>query len=495
MKITSLAVAALFFAAALVHAGDDGGEWVAFGTVTDAGGRGVEGAAVRANCGWGTLMPTGNAVTDSGGNYRIAFRPGMRIEGGVGVQYAVISVSKDGYFEKNLCRQGDLLMASSMPGPEERFKSDPARIVLPGQPRRIDFTLLRAASVEVILADEDDKPVSGVKIWIDGDDMPPASGVLSESGPSDAGGRILVPLVPVGFRWRFNISDDLYSELTFASHGRHAVRLRRAVDPDGGFRILHAAFQSWPEGAPRPADQAVSDPPWVGRSDVWCRMRAERIRWAQGDEPVLVAELWNRSGMEVRVPEDQRGWSLEADGRSCSWKGSAGAPFAPLPAGSRSHPVRISLGSSWEGPGGKPLDLAPGKHEIRICAACRHSTGSMGAFSNRVTIEIASSTGAGWSRPDKVKEVYMKAVDAWAAAYKASKPEKRGNVDFQEYLESESRRAGAGGWADFSAKAAASMGPEAWTKAVSELSALMVDRLKRLAEEIQKEAQGGSEGR
>ena len=51
--------------------------WCAKGKVVDATGYPMEGVTITANCGCGTLMPTGSTVSDKEGNYELRFGPGF----------------------------------------------------------------------------------------------------------------------------------------------------------------------------------------------------------------------------------------------------------------------------------------------------------------------------------------------------------------------------------------------------------------------------------
>jgi len=53
-----------------------------------------------------------------------------------------------GYFEKNLNRQGELLLFREEPLPDSPWYARRAQVVLPGQPRKLDFVMLPAAAVE-----------------------------------------------------------------------------------------------------------------------------------------------------------------------------------------------------------------------------------------------------------------------------------------------------------------------------------------------------------
>lgn len=90
--------------------------WNVTGRITDASGSPIAGVEVWAHCGAGTLFRTGQAVSDANGEYDLRFAPGLMFEtDSDGLQAATISPHKSGMIERNLHRQGDLLMANRTP--------------------------------------------------------------------------------------------------------------------------------------------------------------------------------------------------------------------------------------------------------------------------------------------------------------------------------------------------------------------------------------------
>lgn len=176
--------------------------WSVFGNVFDANGKPVAGAKVWASTGIGTLFTTGSAETDEQGRYEFHFGPGVAFEAKdqVQLQAATIMVSKPGYFEKNLSRQGNLMMARKVPETPDwaKRKSD---IILPDLPRHIDFILLPAAHLSGTLIDADAKPLAGYRISLTGDDLPPSSSVVG-STKSDEKGQFKLTEIPTGFKYQ-----------------------------------------------------------------------------------------------------------------------------------------------------------------------------------------------------------------------------------------------------------------------------------------------------
>lgn len=186
--------------------------WVVFGRVTDSEGKGMSGVTVSASCGWGTLMPTASTNSDAQGDYRMTFGPGRawfdeagRVDvaktiEGTGLQAAIIGASKTGYYEKDLGRQGDLRMARELPRPDQHPGIAAESIVLPNQPRRVDFVMLPAASISGRVVEANGKAASGRRFYILSDKLPPAATVLCEFRPDETG-RFKIVGVPCGSYW------------------------------------------------------------------------------------------------------------------------------------------------------------------------------------------------------------------------------------------------------------------------------------------------------
>ena len=178
--------------------------WSVKGTVVDGNGDPIPGVTVSAATGWGTLRRSGQGTTDADGRYAFEFGPGVFI-GGESDQYQVATIyaSKKGFFEKNLCRDGDLAMANRIPDsitdPDKR-----AAIIVPGKPRTINFCMLPAAQFAGEIVDEKGDPLDGYAISLKGTDLPPSSSVAS-SAKTDENGRFSMASVPTGFSYQLLI--------------------------------------------------------------------------------------------------------------------------------------------------------------------------------------------------------------------------------------------------------------------------------------------------
>ena len=179
--------------------------WVATGRVTDGEGSPIAEATVRAYCGIGTLRETGEATTDAQGYYKLNFGPGIFSEDKVNLQAATISVQLAGHFEKNLHRQGDMLAANTLPEGEIGWGGKkPEDVFLPGITKTIDFVMLPAARFRGTVIDQDGKKLSGVRISLTGDELPPSSSVVAQTRTDDSG-RFEIDDIPTGFKFQILI--------------------------------------------------------------------------------------------------------------------------------------------------------------------------------------------------------------------------------------------------------------------------------------------------
>jgi hypothetical protein len=119
--------------------------WV-YGRVSNQNGDPVPDAEITVSTGAGTLMHGGSGKTDAEGRFKVHFVAGFatRISPeaprGVGTQAAVVYVQRDGFVLKAPANGADLQMSD---GPPAENESDPKsrRIVRPGRPVEVNFTL------------------------------------------------------------------------------------------------------------------------------------------------------------------------------------------------------------------------------------------------------------------------------------------------------------------------------------------------------------------
>src|SRR5687768_14841007 len=85
--------------------------WLATGTVLTTSGEPLPAVDIIAHTGIGSLRVGGRTTTKPDGSFELPFGPGFWSSDGEGLQAATISAHKDGWFETNLYRQGDLIAA------------------------------------------------------------------------------------------------------------------------------------------------------------------------------------------------------------------------------------------------------------------------------------------------------------------------------------------------------------------------------------------------
>lgn len=176
-----------------------------FGRVTDDKGQPMADVEVRAATGIGTLLGGGRVTTDADGRYRLYFSAGMGMQRskfaplGVGIQAASFFASKDGWYETNLCRQGDLQMTDA-----EGITGDASKFVFPNKPREVVFTMARAAVLEGKLVANGSRGPEDVQLTLDGAELPPSSSVLDQLKTGDDG-EFRFDCVPLGKKWRISM--------------------------------------------------------------------------------------------------------------------------------------------------------------------------------------------------------------------------------------------------------------------------------------------------
>jgi len=245
--------------------------WSVVGRVTDGKGNPVEGVTVRAHCGMGTLRQTGITETGKDGRYTLRFSPGAFMFPGkpgempVNLQAATISVSKPGFVEKNLHRQGDLTMANRPPPSDHPKRGSAGGPVLPGRPVTVDFVLVPALAMDGELLDAEGKPIAAEPLWIGGKELPPSSSVL-RSGRTDGQGRFRFEDVPPGYAWWFSLRRGGPGRvirslpLTFPQAQPYHVRLRLRRDVPSGLNFLEVLSVANAKGEDV-SSQVVGDDP------------------------------------------------------------------------------------------------------------------------------------------------------------------------------------------------------------------------------------------
>jgi beta-lactamase regulating signal transducer with metallopeptidase domain/Tol biopolymer transport system component len=171
------------------------GAFTVRGRVTDAENKPLQEVEIRVSRGMGTLFSTDPVKTNADGWYEIHFGPAMH-SAGSNTQYACVFASKAGYFEKDLCRNGNLTMANFKPKGISEKDWGVAGTVYPGNPYRVDFVMLPAAKVMVQLVNPQDEPLANYEVHLSGDKLYPATGVLW-SGKTDSQGRLVIDRVPM----------------------------------------------------------------------------------------------------------------------------------------------------------------------------------------------------------------------------------------------------------------------------------------------------------
>ena len=184
--------------------------FIVTGRVTDTAGKPLEGVKITAHCGVGTLIPTGETHTDAEGRYTLRFTGGIWFideETGnrqIGLQAATIHAHFPNYYDIDLWRQGDLSIADEMPPETDVIHF--VGVVLPKQPYQLDFTMTPAVRIEGMLVTPDGKPLSGARVHLCGDKLPPSCSVMSAT-ETQANGRFIMSEIPCERFW-YEVRDE-----------------------------------------------------------------------------------------------------------------------------------------------------------------------------------------------------------------------------------------------------------------------------------------------
>ncbi len=256
--------------------------WLVTGHVTDAEGAPLPGVEITAHCGAGSLRQTGIALTDERGDYALEFRQGvMFVNDASGLQACTIAPHKPGMIERNLHRQGDLLMAKRTPdedelrawgvapakgeAPRNGAPNDRAapvdasaapdagstaattgRVVYPHRPGRVDFVMIPAGEISGRLIDSSGAPFVDHYVSLDADELPPSSSALA-SMKTDAAGRFRFSEVPSGPVWLSirdaqGVMNELCTDrLEIAPRQRATVELVYSPGPPASVTLRKAA--------------------------------------------------------------------------------------------------------------------------------------------------------------------------------------------------------------------------------------------------------------
>ena len=235
-----------------------------YGTVVDQSGRPIAGVDLTADCGHGKLERTGRAVTDENGRYELSLTSSVKNLGAdpydVGIQTARIEACAKGFYEANICRDGNLAMAGKPPGPDEqRFVADYAGVVLPYDPYELNFVMHPAARIEGELVNERGKPIPRLLLWLQGDDLY-LSNTVDIAGMSDRSGKFTINDIPCkSIRFvchRVKVLESGMVALT--TPGTYQIKLQFAESASGEPSLTIAEFRPPARGGP--AESVRSQP-------------------------------------------------------------------------------------------------------------------------------------------------------------------------------------------------------------------------------------------
>jgi hypothetical protein len=223
--------------------------WIITGKVTDESDTPLEGVTIYVNRNYSNQA---QVRSDKDGSYTIRFAGnGQMYDEGLkrwitSPQDCVVSPFKPGLAELNMYEQGQVAFAELRP----TFRSGrnrPEDFLLPNQPRRIDFVMAPAATLEGQFLDTSGSPIADTYIALQGDRVPPPRYRDDLAGAkTDGDGRFHIDSVPIGRDWWFTTrvigasrqwENIKSSPVSFARPDVYNVRLERRADGSPGERL------------------------------------------------------------------------------------------------------------------------------------------------------------------------------------------------------------------------------------------------------------------
>jgi hypothetical protein len=153
---------------------------------------------------------------------------------------------------------------------------------------------------------------------------------------------------------------------------------------------------------PLPADTPIVDERFPERKKaVWsepveglqCWLEADKPVWKAGDMPSFKLHVRDLGKRDLEIHMAQDACKLEFDGKWFAWSGPVSILSGTWPAGKQyeDFEIRVKLETRWAN-GGKPLELKPGKHEVRVAYVTLDRKDPVRVESNAVEIQIEAAT-------------------------------------------------------------------------------------------------------
>ncbi len=187
--------------------------------------------------------------------------------------------------------------------------------------------------------------------------------------------------------------------------GKHTVRISLMVGPveEGDpVRLISKPIEIEIVGA----KAAKGDKAEWGEAvnGVQARLRLKKRQWKAGETPRLLADVRNQGKTTYWIGAAQPVHEIEIDGKWHSWAGLITVLHGGFRPGSTQRDVPFTLVQNWKLKSGRllapdrtrPLNLAPGKHTVRVAFLLNPITKgakNIRAESNPVEIEIVAAQG------------------------------------------------------------------------------------------------------
>jgi protocatechuate 3,4-dioxygenase beta subunit len=213
--------------------------FVVTGVVRDDAGRPIPGAEIVVSTGVGTLFQSGHATSGPDGRYTLRFHPALYTRGGTAVVAAVVHARRPGYYERDLCRHGQLTAGNPPPeGDGQRNGTGDRTVIRPATPHTLNFVMRPATVVEGRLLDRDGRPISGRQVWATAQFLSQSRALASAE--TDKQGRFRFTDVPPGSCWfgiRHEMNDLRTDEVTLQRPDVYRVELVLEPRTQGEHRL------------------------------------------------------------------------------------------------------------------------------------------------------------------------------------------------------------------------------------------------------------------
>jgi hypothetical protein len=220
-----------------------------------------------------------------------------------------------------------------------------------------------------------------------------ASGVRHELKPADLGGMPTTGKFPPLYVGTGKVSLQYEPVLGDSSSGQINLDPALAKLGTGELELEVKEKQADEKRQAPKAEDADKERPWgVEVEGLQCRLRANKPVWRNGEAPAFKLDVRNQGKRDLQIHMAADACEVELDGTWYRWQGPVSIISGTWSAGRRydDFEVPISLGKRWTEKLGKPMDVAQGKHTVRVAYLTLDRERPVRAVSNAVEITMTA---------------------------------------------------------------------------------------------------------